>query len=334
VLRALFICFSFDIIDKIKFWPAVNQIIANFITAFAHQSFIIVREGKNMRIAITGSSGSVGQQLLKEFQGRKWEIIPITRHELYHGGEELAAKINGAIAVINLAGAPILHRWTRDYKKVMVSSRVETAKNLAAAIDSLKEPPAVFISVSAVGIYSSETINTEEKAVLVKDFLGELCQEWESAARIMQPLTRSVIFRLGVVLDNDSGALQRMMLPFRLGLGGPIGSGKQYFSWIHMYDLVRAFVFAIENNISGVFNACAPEYTTGAAFSDALAAAMHRPSLVRIPSFVLRVLYGDGAVVLTSGQAAVPEKLIRSGFVFDYPQLTAALKNLITNKEQ
>jgi uncharacterized protein len=285
-----------------------------------------------MKIAISGASGLIGQRLRREFSRRGWEVTIISRQALYSGGEELAAQISGKDAVIHLSGAPILHRWTAGYKDEIVRSRVETTAGISRAINSLSHPPGGFISLSAIGIYSGEGVYTEENAVYSGDFLGELCKNWETEAMQSSGKTRLVIFRLGIVLDARGGALNKMMLPFRLGLGGPIGNGRQILSWVHIDDVVAAFTFALENNVAGTFNLCAPQYLSNNEFSKILAVSLHRYSWLRVPAFALKLLYGEGASVLTTGQAAVPEKILRAGFVFKFPRVEEALHNLLKRK--
>jgi uncharacterized protein len=285
-----------------------------------------------MKIALTGSNGLIGRRLQKEFASRGWEVIAISRQDQYEGGERLIAKLYGTDAVIHLSGAPIIHRWTAKYKAEMISSRVKTTENLARAIAAMQYPPKVFISTSAVGIYSDQGIYTESNGVFANDFLGVLCQQWETATQAANQKTRVLIFRLGIVLDKNGGALKKMILPFKFGLGGPIGSVKQMVSWIHIDDLAAAFLFAFEHEISGPFNLSAPEAISNSEFSKALAKALHGSSWLNVPIFALKLLYGEGASVLTGGQIAVPERLLKTGFVFQFPNITNALNDLLNNK--
>jgi uncharacterized protein len=282
-----------------------------------------------VKIAITGLSGLIGSRLKEKFDARGWQVIPVSRDILYSGGETLMDSLQGIDAVIHLSGAPILHRWSESYKKKMLDSRVITTSNLALAITKMANPPKIFISTSAVGIYSDNCKQTATDYKYSNDFLGNLCQQWEEAAKPAAAKSRLIIFRLGIVLDGSGGALKKMALPFRLGLGGPVAGGRQMVSWIHIDDLVSALVFALENQVSGTYNLCTPNPLTNKEFSKFIARALHRSSWLNIPAWVLKILYGQGASVLTSGQEVYPEGLLQSGFRFMFPEMEAALANLL-----
>jgi hypothetical protein len=318
------------LITKVKLEGQENKVVLKLIEYF----FITFDVNRNfpyrkMKIAITGSNGLIGRRLQKEFAIRGWEVIAINRQDQYEGGEKLISRLSGTNVVIHLSGAPIIHRWTKKYNVEMFDSRVKTTANVAQSIASMQDPPGVFISTSAVGIYSEHGVHTEENAVLANDFLGRLCQQWETATQAAQQKTRLAIFRLGIVLDKNGGALKKMMLPFKFRLGGPVGNGKQMVSWVHIDDLVAAVLFTIEHEISGTFNLCAPEAVSNTEFSKALAKTMHRISWLKVPIFALKILYGEGSCVLTSGQNAVPERLLKAGFEFQFPSITDALNDLL-----
>ena len=200
---------------------------------------------------------------------------------------------------------------------------------LVKAIGMAKKRPELFISTSAVGIYADGAVNTEKDARLADGFLSEVCQRWEAEALAARSFTKVAIFRFGVILAEDGGALQQMLPPFKLGLGGPIAGGKQGFSWIHIDDLINAYLFVIDRKLEGIFNLTAPQITDNALFTKELGAALHRPTFMPIPAFGLRLVFGEGAGSLTTGQKVMPERLLNEGFEFRHPNLKSAFKELL-----
>ncbi|HMK43596.1 MAG TPA: TIGR01777 family oxidoreductase [Dissulfurispiraceae bacterium] len=283
-----------------------------------------------MIIAISGATGFVGSHLKAAFEVRRWTVVPLGR-DAFRSPDLLRRKLTGADVVIHLAGAPIAARWTEDYKKEIRASRVATTHMLVSALGALESRPKLFISTSAVGIYPANVPCDESTSPLAGDFLGLVAQDWErEASRTRELNVRTVIFRFGVVLGTDGGALQKMLIPFRLGLGGIIGDGKQTFSWVHINDLVSAFLFVIEHEaLGGVFNLTSPNPTTNAGLTKALGAALHRPAFVPVPTFVLRLQLGEGADVLLKGQHVLPRRLLETGFKFRYPRIEEALMDLV-----
>jgi hypothetical protein len=245
-------------------------------------------------------------------------------------------KITDCDAVIHLAGENIFgRRWNTAFKQLLVDSRVKSTQNIAQALS--RKPnrgngePKVLVNASAIGIYGprgDEEI-TEETAP-ASDFLGNLCVEWEKAARAVESAgVRSVQVRVGVVLDREGGALAQLVTPFKLGGGGPVGSGKQYMAWIHHEDMVNLFLFALDTpTCTGPMNGTAPSAVTNKVFSKALGKAMHRPSFMWTPGVMLRLLLGEAATIVTSGQRVVPRKALALGFVFQYPTIDQALGQL------
>lgn len=285
-----------------------------------------------MKVAISGSTGFVGTLLCSEFEQRGWEVVSLLRSDFARDDAGFEEKISGCDVIINLAGAPINKRWTKEYKRIIKISRIAPTVKIVNAIHSLTQKPKLFISVSAVGIYNDNGVWTEEKYSYANDFLAEVCKAWESKALKAEECCRTVVLRFGVVLHKEGGALKKLMLPFRLGLGGRIGKGTQGFSWIHSEDLIRAILFVIETpEIKNSCNAVAPGYTDNAGFTKTLAAVLKRPAFIPVPVFLLRAAYGEGASILTSGQKVFPEKLINHGFVFKYPELREALTNLFSD---
>lgn len=284
-----------------------------------------------MKIVMSGATGFVGRALTKAFAGRGWSVVPLGREDFKGPGADLGKKLDGADAVINLAGAPVAARWSDEYKKTLRSSRIDTTRKIVTALGPAAVKPKVFISTSAIGIYETKGEHTEENARYAEDFLGRLAADWESEAKRAEGLgIRTVVFRFGIVLGADGGALEKMLIPFRMGLGGVIGDGTQAFSWIHVGDLTRAYFAAIENEaLAGTFNLTAPTPTTNAGLTRALAGVLHRPAFFKVPAFVLRLQFGEGATVLVQGQRALPKRLLDAGFVFRFPTIESALDDLI-----
>jgi len=279
-----------------------------------------------MIIAMSGASGFVGSNLRRLFEGRGWQVKPLGRTDFSLPTEGLAQAIEGVDCLVNLAGAPVIGRWSPAYKKILVESRVELTRKLVDACGLLAHPPQVLLSASAIGCYPASGTHTEGSEVQTDDFLGRLIRDWErQAVRAEEFGVRVAIFRFGVVLGGG-GALAKMIPPFRLGLGGPIGSGRQPFSWIHLHDLMRVLAEAIADpSFDGVYNLTAPQPTTNAGLTLALAQALSRPAWLPVPEFVLRLLFGEGAQVLTSGQRVLPQRLLERGFSFDFPSIEAAV---------
>ena len=213
-----------------------------------------------MLVSISGASGLIGRELIETYTNNGLTFRIINRDSFKLNDQEfLETKIEGVDAVINLAGAPILKRWTKSYRKEIYDSRIETTRKLANAVIHAEVKPKVFISNSAVGIYNTRDLHTEESTGFADDFLGKLCRDWESEALTATEVTRVVLVRTGVVLSSKGGALRTAYSPFSFGLGGIIGSGEQVFSWIHIRDLMRIYKAILDNDsFSGVVNAVSP----------------------------------------------------------------------------
>jgi uncharacterized protein (TIGR01777 family) len=280
-----------------------------------------------MVFALSGSTGFIGKALTRKLLDRSWEVRVIGRESFKKADSEFLEKyIEGCDVVINLAGAPVARKWTTEYKKEILESRVATARKISTAIGMAQQKPSLFISGSAIGIYDSQNTHTESSTAYAGSFLAEVCKAWEQEACNAEPYTRLVILRTGMVLGNEGGALARMHLPFRIGLGGKTGSGKQSVSYIHITDLIDAIVFIIENqSIRGVVNAVSPYPTTNEEFTSMLAKVLHQENWLTTPGFLLKFMYGEGAQVLLDGQKVLPEKLLQAGFSFRYPALRNAL---------
>lgn len=284
-----------------------------------------------MKIAIAGHSGFIGTALTKYFMENGKEVIPIRREELLpENGNLLDAKIRRSDVVINLAGAAINKRWTKKRKKKIFISRVRTTRTLVEHINAVETKPGLFISVSGMNCYDGRNDGDETRLCSVSSFLSKVCYAWEQEANWVDPSVRIVIPRLAPVLAKRGGAFPPMALPFRFGLGGTFGSAEQPFAWIHVDDLVRAFEFAIENTaIAGTVNFCSPHVPTNREQAELIAHSFHIPWLWHYPVWLLRLMLGEMHVMVTEGIYSQPSKLLRSGFVFNYPHFSIALRTLL-----
>jgi uncharacterized protein (TIGR01777 family) len=280
-------------------------------------------------IAIAGATGLIGSHLTKHFKSKKWEVIPLGRKDFGGSLEALAEKIETADVVINLAGAPVIKRWTKEHKKEIYNSRILTTRKLVEAIELVKNKPELMISASAVGIYDQECVQDEHSNQFAGDFLSKVCMDWEAEAEKVSAPTRLAIIRIGIVLAREGGALKTMLPIFKLGIGGKIATGRQPFSWIHIADVVNAIEFIIQDpECKGVFNFVAPGLINNRQFTAALSKAIRRPALLFVPSFALRLLYGKAAVTLTTGQKVVPMRLEKAAYDFKFKEINKALENL------
>jgi len=283
-----------------------------------------------MLIAISGASGFIGKQLTLFLQSKENEIRTIARIHYSTPIAEVALQLAGVDVVINLAGAPVVNRWTKAYKKTLLDSRIITTRKIVEAIGIMDKKPELLISASAIGIYSQEGEHTENNFQLADDYLGEICSAWELEAKKAKPFTRVAITRFGIVLGKDEGALNRMLPLFRFGLGGRIASGKQGFSWIHVYDVVHAIYFIIGNNkAEGEFNFTAPQIVDNSKFTSLLASKLRKSAFFTVPLFALRLVFGEGSIAVAGGQFVKPQHLLEAGYEFDYPELSKALDDII-----
>ena len=264
-----------------------------------------------MKVAIIGGKGFIGRNLAKEFK----DILIIDRKNFFE-----VEKIRECDVVVNLAGATILKRWSENYKKELFSSRIETTKKVVEIINN--SDVKYFISTSAIGIYKNNC-SCDERGEFGDGFLSNLAKEWEKEALKCNKSTS--ILRLSVVLGKDGGALKNMLLPFKLNLGGTIGKGCNFMSFIDIRDLMRIYKFLIQNRLTGIFNASTPFYTTNYEFTKTLAKALNKKAFFSIPPFILKIIYGEGAEVLLSSQKVLPKKLIEAGFEFKYPTIEKSL---------
>jgi uncharacterized protein (TIGR01777 family) len=296
-----------------------------------------------MRILIGGSHGLGGTALIKSLETAGHEVFRLVRHapqaktEIEWSPDRYSialARIEGFDAVVNLAGESIAEgRWTDEKKRRIRESRVKGTKLLGDALANLASPPKTFICASAIGYYGNrgDEILTEESAP-GNDFLAQVCVEWEQATALAtEKGIRVVNARFGVILDANGGALKKMLPPFRMGVGGKIGSGKQWMSWIALADVVGALTFALATeSVRGPVNFVAPNPVTNAEFTKTLGKILSRPTLFPIPAFAVRLLFGEmGEALLLGSQRVEPERLKSTGYPFQYSQLEPALAAIL-----
>ena len=284
-----------------------------------------------MEVRMTGSSGYLGKVITAELEKKGNHVKGISRELLFGPAEKLSDAIKDTAVLINLAGAPVLQRWTPGNQKEIYNSRVQTVQNLVRAIQNLpvKQRPLKVISASAIGIYASGKLHSEESRKFDTGFLGELVKDWEQAWQQLPEGLRLTIFRIALVLGKESSVIKKLILSFKLGIGSKIGSGKQPFPFVHEADLAQAFQWAIETpNAGGVFNLAAPQQITNEDFTRTLADILHRPALFAVPPFALRMVYGKASTLLTQSPAVMPHNLLKKNFVFRYSTIDKALENI------
>jgi uncharacterized protein (TIGR01777 family) len=290
-----------------------------------------------MRIVVTGGTGFLGSALVTHLRAAGHVVSVLTRKPTRQGDIEwapgrgsaaLVGALRGADAVVNLAGASIAQRWTKAHKRALWESRVPLTRALVEAMAQVDPPPSVLVSGSAVGIYGDRGDEPlTETSALGSDFLASLGTAWEREALAAAPRTRTVLLRTGIALERNGGALPQMALPFHFFAGGPIGSGRQYLSWIHRDDWVAMTTWALTNPaVSGPLNVTAPEPVTNREFTTMLGRALHRPAFMPAPGFALRAVLGEMANMILEGQRVLPGKAGELGFRFGYPQLEPALR--------
>ncbi|RJX71650.1 TIGR01777 family protein [Vibrio sinensis] len=304
-----------------------------------------------MKLLLTGGSGFIGRELLKHLTN--YNIVLLTRSPeqarknlhyadlgniSYINSLDEFDDLNDFDAVINLAGEPIADkRWSPKQKELICNSRWKTTEKIVDLIHASTTPPEVFISGSAVGYYGDQQHHSFDESLHVHNdgFPYTVCAKWEQIAlRARSEQTRVCLLRTGLVLSPQGGALGKMLLPYKLGLGGSIGLGKQYMPWIHMLDMVRGIVYLLDTkHASGVFNFCAPHPVTNMHFSKMLAKTLHRPHILFTPKWALKLAMGESSVLLFDSIRAKPKKLTELGFTFSYSRLEPALKNLLQHHE-
>jgi len=282
-----------------------------------------------MKIIVTGASGLIGSHLTKFLGNQGHTVVPVS---LRNPATQLTS-INSADAVVHLAGESIADRWTAEKMLRIRESRLTSTRLLSETLSKLDHRPKVLICASAIGFYGNRGDETlDERSSQGSGFLADLCRQWEAATvPAKEAGIRVVNLRLGIVLSKKGGALAKMLLPFQMGAGGEIGDGKQYMSWIDIDDAVAAIYHAITNqSLQGAVNAVAPHPVTNKEFTAALGKALHRPAIIPVPGFALRLLFGAMAdEMLLSGQKVMPAELQASGFKFRYPDIELSLQHVL-----
>lgn len=285
-----------------------------------------------MKIAISGANGYIAKNLIWELQAAHHTIVPIQRSMLTNVAH-LTELFSDTDVVINLAGAPILQRWTAANKKEILNSRIEPTRNIVQAINGLPEnkKPLIFISASAIGIYSSDAVHTEKSTSFSNDFVGKVVKNWEGASVDLSPKVRRIIFRISPLLGKEAQTIQKLLPLFKMGLGGKIGSGTQPFPFVHIFDVINALVWAIQNEqAQGIYNLSAPENIDNKTFTEVLANSLKKQALFTVPGFMLKLAYGKASTILMKSPQVKPERLINEGFVFLFPDIKSCIAEIIT----
>lgn len=296
------------------------------------------------KIIITGGTGFLGSELIKDLIAQNYNCVVFTRNPSKYQNTEsveyvewipesnyLAKHISGAKAIINLAGAPIAgKRWTKSYKKEIIDSRVETTKALVEAVNQCSNKPQKFLSSSASGYFGDrgDEILTDESEP-GKNFLAEVCIKWEQATENLSKNVDLIIFRTGIVLDPDNGALEQLLKPIKMYLGGSLGTGNQYFPWIHVADWKRFLIFALSNNGLGQKNnLCAPNPVTNNVLTKTIGKVYKRPTMFKVPAIVLRIVLGEAASMILDSTRMEPKNIQEANFKFEYELIEEAITNL------
>lgn len=330
----------------------INVIKCLFITTLYFAIIIISKIDKMTKnILITGATGLIGSRLTDELIRRRHTVYVLSRSK--ERAEKIFPKevnvltwenlsdkkyVSGLniTTIINLAGENVAGgRWTNKFKQIILNSRLNTVKELSRCFLGINTPPEVFIGASAIGFYGGNiNLTAQEYTPQGQGFLADVTKQWEDAANPFSNAGVRVVFlRIGVVLDSKGGALAKMLVPFKLFAGGPIGSGKQWISWIHINDLVKIFTDAVERDgYKGMYNATAPEPVRMDDFAAALGKALRRPAFFRVPGIVIRIMMGEAASIVLEGAKVLPGMLLKHGFVFSYSNINDALNDLLRRK--
>jgi uncharacterized protein (TIGR01777 family) len=306
-----------------------------------------------MRVIITGGTGLIGSHLANQLAAEGHEVIVLSRTPSQAKGLAASVRVeawdaktptgwgdlvNGTDAIVNLAASNLAggsffpKRWTDERKKQHLESRLNAGRAIVAAVEAAETKPAVVIQASATGYYGTHpnSVTVTEDSPSGNDWLSDVCRQWEASTQAVEAMgVRRAIMRTGVLLSFEDGALQRLALPFKLFVGGPIGSGKQPLPWIHPDDEIGAIRFLIENaQASGPFNLTAPNPLTNAEFARVLGKVMNRPSLIPLPGFAMKLAFGEVSTVVLEGQRVLPKRLLELGYTFKFPEAEAALRDL------
>lgn len=308
-------------------------------------------------VVLTGGTGLIGKALTQALTARGDKVVLLVRNPekakselpnlagyyawdaMSEGGEWTTAMAS-ADAVVHLAGTPVAARWNDEYKKQIYDSRIISTRNLVRTIAQSQAKPKVFVTASGVGYYGNQGYSNDEpmldeSAPPAADFLAKVCIDWEKEAFEAEKFgVRAVAIRTGVVLSTKGGALEKMLTPFKLFAGGPLGSGKQWVSWIHIDDQVGLYLFAIDNEmVTGALNAVSPNPVQMQKLAETLGKVLSRPAIFPVPKAALELLFGEAASVIAEGQRVSPKRALELGFSFNYPTLEGALRDLIAKNK-
>jgi uncharacterized protein (TIGR01777 family) len=298
-----------------------------------------------MNVTVSGATGRIGRHLVAALKARGDDVVALSR-DPDKAGEQLGVQayawdlkneavprdaLAGRDAVVHLAGEDVAQRWTKEAKAEILDSREKGTRNMVHSIFETKPRPKAFICASASGYYGDRGDDVvDEHEPPGSDWLAEVCARWERQADTAKVGTRMVIVRTGIVLDADGGALAKMLPFFKAGVGGPVGSGKQYMPWIHVDDLVGIYLAAIDHDrFNGAINASAPEPATNRQFAKALGSALNRPAVAPVPGFTIKLMYGEMAQVVLKGVRMVPGRAAELGYEFRHPDLGEALRDTL-----
>jgi uncharacterized protein len=305
------------------------------------------------KIAITGATGFIGRRLAVRFSEEGYKVTAFTRDAVkgkkrlpgnvnvmqldYNKPLEWEEEINSSEAVIHLAGANLFsRRWDDEYKKKILESRENSTRTISKSIKKNSTSLKLLISASAIGYYGeTDSIGVDEKAPAGNDFLAHVCKKWEEPTYIADEKgVRRINMRMGLILSTEDGYLNKLLPGYKMFVGGPLGSGSNWVSWIHIDDVVEAYLYAVKNDsLSGPVNLTAPEPVTMKHFSSALGNELGRPSFFKVPEFAIKIIVGEGGEYVVSSQKVFPEKLKRCGFNFRFSEIEPALNDLIKNKK-
>jgi uncharacterized protein (TIGR01777 family) len=299
-----------------------------------------------MKVAITGATGLIGKKIVKKLVDRGDQVLVLTRSVEKTKGlfsanvdlvewdiksKDLQTKLEGVDAIIHLAGENVMgKRWNDEHKNKILESRIIGTRSIVDAIYKMENRPKVLVGASAVGYYGNREIQVDELSNVGTGFLADVVKAWENETVKVEMLNvRRVNVRIGIVLDKNEGALAKLLTPFRLFVGGALGSGNQWFPWVHVEDVVDLFLFSLDNNINGVVNAVSPDIVRMNEFCKVLGKMMKRPSNFNVPEFVLKLVIGEAAEVILTGANVSPKRTIELGYKFIYPNLKSALKEIL-----
>lgn len=286
--------------------------------------------GYKMKVVICGKSGLVGSSLERFFISKHMDVVGLKVRE-NTDIESIAQELEKCDILINLSGTTILARWNKAYKEKLYTSRIDTTKKLVDAMGVCKEKPKLFLSASAIGIYDSNNKHDDSSQSFAGDFLSDLCIQWErEAMRAKEFGVRSVQTRFGVIYSKEGGAMQKMLPPFMMRVGGKLGSGRQIVSWIHIEDLMRAVDFIIKTpDINGSVNFTTPHPLSNEEQTKIMGEVLHRPTFFTIPPFMIKLIFGEGSTVMLDSKDVYPSKLLENGFTFNYENFEDALMEVV-----